>query len=176
MREIILTESAWRCFVIKYMMNTNQLGNSQIGSLLARRQLLLTLPPWVVDPHWFNADPDPVPNPGFWWPKKLQKITAVKLFLYFWIENCNLLILRPPQRTQKLQEKPSALIREHPALQFFTFFYICGSFLPSWIRIRIRIQNSDPDPATQINADPCGSGSRSRSTTLLPPLGLFSDF
>ncbi len=23
----------------------------------------------VVDPHWFNADPDPVPNPGFWWPK-----------------------------------------------------------------------------------------------------------
>ncbi len=37
----------------------------------------------VVDPHWFNADPDPAfflivdpdtdpypgPNPGFWWPK-----------------------------------------------------------------------------------------------------------
>ncbi len=25
----------------------------------------------VVDPHWFNADadPDPVPNPGFWWQK-----------------------------------------------------------------------------------------------------------
>jgi hypothetical protein len=32
-----------------------------------------------VDPHWFNADPDPaffliadpdpVPNPGFWWLK-----------------------------------------------------------------------------------------------------------
>ncbi len=41
----------------------------------------------VLDPHWFNADPDPaffliadpddpVPNPGFWWPKrqKLYKI------------------------------------------------------------------------------------------------------
>jgi hypothetical protein len=38
-------------------------------------------------------------------------------------------------------EKPSALKREHPALQnmkIFTFFYICGSFLPSWIRIRIQ--------------------------------------
>jgi hypothetical protein len=27
---------------------------------------------------------------------KLKKITAVKLFYIFWIENCNLLILRPP--------------------------------------------------------------------------------
>jgi hypothetical protein len=29
----------------------------------------------VVDPHWFDADPDPAffliadPDPGFWWPK-----------------------------------------------------------------------------------------------------------
>jgi hypothetical protein len=37
------------------------------------------------------------------------------------------------------------------------FFYFCGSFLPSLIRIRNL--NADPDPATQINADPCGSGS-----------------
>jgi hypothetical protein len=34
------------------------------------------------------------------------------------------------------------------------FFYFCGSFLSSWIRIRIRNLNEDPDPATQINADP----------------------
>ncbi len=33
----------------------------------------------------------------------------------------------------------SALEREHQALQnFFTFFYICWSFLPFWIRIRIQ--------------------------------------
>jgi hypothetical protein len=57
----------------------------------------------------------------------------------------------------KLQEKPSALKKEHPALQnmkILYFFYFCGSFLPSWIRIRIRNLNKDPDPATQINADP----------------------
>jgi hypothetical protein len=56
----------------------------------------------------------------------------------------------------KLQEKPSALKREHPALQkmkilsFFLFFFL--TFLPSWIRIRNLY--ADPDPAAQINADP----------------------
>jgi hypothetical protein len=64
----------------------------------------------------------------------------------------------------KLQEKPSAHKREHPVLKnmkILDFFYFCGLFLPSWIRIRIRNLNADPDPdpATQINADPCGSGS-----------------
>ncbi len=53
----------------------------------------------------------------------------------------------------KLQEKPSALKREHPALQnmkiqyFFLFFWVIFALL-----------DPDPDPATQINADPCGSG------------------
>jgi|LakMenE18May11ns_1017448.scaffolds.fasta_scaffold8623871_1 hypothetical protein len=51
----------------------------------------------------FNADPDPV-------DQKLEKITAG----FFVVKNCNLLIPRPPLRT--LQEKPSALKREHPAL------------------------------------------------------------
>ncbi len=34
------------------------------------------------------------------------------------------------------------------------FFYLCGSFLPSWIRIWIRIANQDPDPGTLLNPDP----------------------
>ncbi len=34
------------------------------------------------------------------------------------------------------------------------FFYFCGSFLPSWIRIRIRIQITDPDPMVRLNTDP----------------------
>jgi hypothetical protein len=36
------------------------------------------------------------------------------------------------------------------------FFYFCGSFLPSWIRIRIRIQITDPDPDPRfpLNTDP----------------------
>ncbi len=45
------------------------------------------------------------------------------------------------------------LNREHLALQnmkILYFFYICGSFMPSWIRIQQLIY---------ITADPCGSGS-----------------
>ncbi len=64
-------------------------------------------------------------------------------FFYFLIKNCNLLIPRPPQDVivqARLQEKPSALKIEHPALQNMRslnfFFYLCGTFLPSWIRIQ----------------------------------------
>jgi hypothetical protein len=48
--------------------------------------------------------------------------------------------------------KPSALKREHPALQnmkILDFFLFLGHFCPA-----IRNLNADPDPATQINADP----------------------
>ncbi len=91
----------------------------------------------VSDPHWFNGDPDTDPDPAFF------------------------LIADPDSgsgsRTPKLQEKPSALKREHPALQKMkirSFFLFLGSFLPSWIRIRIRNLYADPDQAAQINADP----------------------
>jgi hypothetical protein len=52
----------------------------------------------------------------------------------------------------QLQEKHSALKKEHIALQkILNFFYICGPFFPSWIRSRVqplkfmRI-HSDQDP------------------------------
>jgi hypothetical protein len=70
------------------------------------------------------------------------------------IKNCNLLIPRPPQRTPKLQEKPSALKREHLAVQkmkIVSFFLFFGAIFA--------LLDPDPDPAAQINADPCGSGS-----------------
>jgi hypothetical protein len=51
-------------------------------------------------------------------------------------------------------------------MKILGFFYFCGSFLPSWIRIRIRNLNADPDPATQINADPCGSGSETLNVAI----------
>ncbi len=57
-----------------------------------------------------------------------------------------------------LQEKPSALKREHPALINMNILYF---FLFLWEIFALL--DPDPDPATQINADPCGSG----STTLL---------
>ncbi len=55
-----------------------------------------------------------------------------------------------------LQKKPPAHKRGHPTLQNMNFFYFCGSFLPSWIRIRIRIQitDPDPDPMVRLNTDP----------------------
>jgi hypothetical protein len=59
----------------------------------------------------------------------------------------------------KLQEKPSALKAEHPGLKqmkFINFFYVCGSFLPSWIRIWIRIVNQDLDPDCESGSG-CGS-------------------
>jgi hypothetical protein len=82
---------------------------------------------------------------GFDDQKLKKKIYNWKTFLYFWIENCYLLILWPPQRTHKLQEKHSALKRENPALQKMKILYF---FL--WIIFALL----DPDPATQINADP----------------------
>jgi hypothetical protein len=57
----------------------------------------------IVHLHWFNADPDPaffliadIRIQGLN-DKKLKKICSCTTFFYiFWIENCNLLILRPP--------------------------------------------------------------------------------
>jgi hypothetical protein len=45
------------------------------------------------------------------------------------------------------QKRPSNTSK-HELLTIF--FYFCGSFLPSWIRIRI----PDPDPLTRLNPDP----------------------
>jgi hypothetical protein len=87
--------------------------------------------------------------------KNCKKITAEFFFYFLLIKNYNILFPRPP-KPSKLQKKPSALKREHPALQnmkFSIFFYFCGPFLPSWIRIRI--PNTDPDPhqLTQLNTN-----------------------
>ncbi len=53
------------------------------------------------------------------------------------------------------EKKKFCIKREHPALQnmkLLNFFYFCGSFLPSWIRIRI--PNTDPDSLTWLNPGP----------------------
>ncbi len=59
----------------------------------------------------------------------------------FWTKKCNIFIPRPPWRASKLQEKPPALKREHPALQACTFthhfFFVCVIFV-----------HLDPDPGT----------------------------
>jgi hypothetical protein len=94
-----------------------------------------------------NTDPVPVPYPypGFRWTKIKKKITAENKIWFFGIKNCNLLIPKTPERTSKLQENPSALKREYPALQnmkflnFFLFLWVIFALhRPDWIRIRIR--------------------------------------
>jgi hypothetical protein len=58
----------------------------------------------------------------------------------------------------KLQEKPSALKREHPpALQkmnLLTFSMFAGHFCPPWIWIQIVNPDPETDPGTPLNPDP----------------------
>jgi hypothetical protein len=116
------------------------------------------------------ADPDPGsgwrilisdPDPGFY-DLKLEIFIAGNLISIFLIKNCNYLA-SIKDGTPKLQEKPSALKKEHPVLKnikildFFLFLWVIFALL-------------NPDPATQINADPCRSGYGSGSETY-PSMG-----
>jgi hypothetical protein len=80
----------------------------------------------------------------------------------------------------KLQEKPSALklkenIQHFKKWNILSFFFVCGPFLPSLIRIRIQNENPDQDldPGTPMNPDPTGTwyGSGSGSTALKETVG-----
>ncbi len=120
----------------------------------------------VADPHWFYAVSDPAfflsadPDPGswsrVWWPKiekYLQFFFGSKIAIYL---SLGLHKGRPSYRKSLQPSK-----KEHPALQnmkILYFFYFCGTFLPSWIRIWIqqlkfmRIHAvPDPQPWSRIN-------------------------
>ncbi len=90
-----------------------------------------------------NPDPGPDPDPGFWWPK-IGKYTS-ELFYLLLMKNCNFLVPRLP--TSKLLEKPSALKREHPALQKMKFI---NFFLFLWVIFALL----GPDPGSPLNPDP----------------------
>jgi hypothetical protein len=83
---------------------------------------------------------------------KNKKIRYIRtFFLSFLDQRSKIAIYLCPSYRRSL----SALKREHPALKkmkFINFFYVCGSFLTSWIRI----ENPDPntDPGTPLNPDP----------------------
>jgi hypothetical protein len=62
-------------------------------------------------------------------------------------KNFNLPIPRPPQRTSKLQKKPSALKREHPALQNMKFL---NFLLLLWVIFALL----DPDPNFDLDPYP----------------------
>jgi hypothetical protein len=58
-------------------------------------------------------------------------------------------VLSPQKRTSTLRK-----------MKFLIFFYFCGSFLPSWIRIRI----TNPELLTWLNPDPIRIHIRIRNT------------
>ncbi len=81
----------------------------------------------------FRLNTNPDPGPVFWWPK---------IDIYCWDKNWyffyqKLQFTSPPQRTSKLQEKPSALKTEHPAFQNITFLLVL------WVIYALL--DSDPD-------------------------------
>ncbi len=146
---------------------TSASGNSNIDSASLH---------WVrirIQHLRLNANQDP----GFWWPKNVKNLLLKKNNILL-IKNCNLPIPRPPESTSKLPENPSALTKEHPALQntkFLNFFLVLWVILPSLNRIRMDSESGwipNPDPLTWFNPDPirirntgltwkrcCGSGS-----------------
>jgi hypothetical protein len=98
----------------------------------------------VANPHWFNADPDrdpdlaffliadPHPDPGFDY-LKLKKIYSWKFNFYFL--DRKLQFTYSPRYRRSLQPSKEN-IQHFKTRKFCTFFYFCGSFLPSWIRIQ----------------------------------------
>ncbi len=101
--------------------------------------------------------------------KNLKKFAAEKR-IFFW-NKLQFTYCMPPKRTHNLQEKPSALRKEHPARQNMKILYF---FLNLWVIFAFM----DPDPATQINADPdpqpcmfpCSQWSRQCRSSLWRPL------
>ncbi len=111
-----------------------------------------------------NADPDPDPiririqsGSRVLMTKSWKKVTAEKKFNFFLSKTTIYLSLglhkgRPSYRRSLQLSKEN--IQHFKTCNFWIFFYFCGSFLPSWIRIQIRIPNTDPDPLTWLNPDP----------------------
>jgi hypothetical protein len=67
------------------------------------------------------------------------------------IKKCNLLIPRPPLRTSKLQEKPSALKKEHPSLQKMIFN---DFLLLLWVILALLETDPDFESGNGSNPDP----------------------
>ncbi len=98
--------------------------------------------------------------------KNWKKFTAVHFLTFFWSKIAIYLSLSLHEGRPSYRRSLHPLKSEHLAFQTWIFFSFVGHFGPPGsgsvfpMRIRVQIQ------PTKMNADSCGSGSRSRSTTL----------
>ncbi len=154
-RENLLTGEGW--------MRSQIIRPRESLVLYISRYYLVRLIDRVSDPHWFNADPDTDPDPGFD-DLKLEKITDEKFFFFFfWSKTTIYLSLglhkgRPSYRREAFSpQKRTSSTSKHENSVLFSIFV--GNFCPPgsgsaiWMRIRIRIQqlklmriHADPDP------------------------------
>ncbi len=91
----------------------------------------------------------PDSDPRVLMTKNWEKFTAEPLFLHFFrTKNCNLHILLKDFLATEEAFRNHENIQHFKTWNFLTFFYFCGSFLPSWIRIHwpnwIWIRNTVP--------------------------------
>ncbi len=71
-------------------------------------------------------------DPGFWWPKTGNKYTTH--FLFF-IKKMYVTYVQATEEAFSPQRRTSSTSKK---LNLLTSFYVCGSFVPWWIRIRIK--------------------------------------
>ncbi len=98
---------------------------------------------WAIRTYFFG---DPGPFLGIWRPK-IEKFYNVMKFIFF-ISNCS--TFKAYWRMSKLQEKPPAPKREHPAIRninilHFSFFARLFVLLDQRIRIHLTKLNENPD-------------------------------
>ncbi len=95
------------------------------------------------------------PDPRFWWPEIEKKLQLKKKLFFFYQKLKFTYPWASKKYAQAIKEAFSSQKRTSNTSKheiFLIFFYFCGSFLPSWIRIRI--PNTDPDPLTWLSPDP----------------------
>ncbi len=82
--------------------------------------------------------------------KNWKKITAEKKIKFFLDQKLSLGLHKERSSYRRSLQLSKEAIQHFKTWTSKFFFYFCGSFLPSWIRILI----PDPDPLTRLNPDP----------------------
>jgi hypothetical protein len=98
------------------------------------------------DPEFqVNPDPDTDPNPWLYNDQKLMEKNTANFCISFLIKSCNLMSMLQPFQ-------PSALKREHPALQKMNFVIFFLWLL--WVIFALPDPDPYRDPGTPLYSDP----------------------